>query len=96
MTANAIRAALKARKAAQSTGPRSLTDLAHAIGYALPSLHQAIAGRRHMPADMLAGILRELPELQPMACPSSDGSAPSASDSQASPASDERCPTAVE
>lgn len=63
MTAASIRAAIAARKAAQSAGPRTLADLARACGVSLSSLHQALAGRRAMPPATEAAIRAALPEL---------------------------------
>lgn len=58
-----VAAALNARKEAQAAGPRSLSDLARACGVSLSSLHQALGGKRAMPAATEAAIRASLPEM---------------------------------
>lgn len=58
-----VAAALSDRKDSQAAGPRSLSDLARACGVSLSSLHQALGGKRAMPAATEAAIRAALPEL---------------------------------
>lgn len=59
----AIVAALDARRQALRDGPRTLSDLARACGYAQPTLHKAVTGARPFPARLEAAIRAALPEL---------------------------------
>ena len=59
-----VKAALAARRKAQAQGPRSISDLASALGVRLSTLHLQLNGRRPMPAETVAAIRRALPEIQ--------------------------------
>lgn len=63
MTLAQVRAALASREEEQAAGPRSIAGLARACGVSLSSLHQALDGKRPMPATMRAAIMGALPEL---------------------------------
>ena len=59
----AVRAAINARSKAMSDGPRSMADLARAIGVRPSTLHLQLTSRRPMPAETAAAIRAVLPEI---------------------------------
>lgn len=61
--AQRIAEALQARKTAQSPGPRSLSDLAAALGMDKGNLHRTVNGVRPMPPQLAARIAELLPEV---------------------------------
>jgi len=60
----AVVAAIDARRAGLREGPRSMSDLARILGILRSTLHLQLSGWRPMPAEVLAAIRRELPEIQ--------------------------------
>ena len=63
MNGDSIKEALSARKKAGAAGPRTVAELAAAVGANRTALHDALAGRRPMPVDVAAAIRRALPEV---------------------------------
>lgn len=58
-----VQAALDARKASQANGPRTMADLARAIGANRGNMHNFLTGAKPMPAATEAAIRAALPEL---------------------------------
>lgn len=59
----AVESALAARKDAMRGGPRTVADLARALGMRPSTLHIYLTGRRTMPAHVAAAIRAALPEM---------------------------------
>lgn len=61
--AAAVRAALEGGREMQLDGPRTVSDLARALGLRRSTLHRYLTGARAMPADVEAAIRAALPEI---------------------------------
>lgn len=59
----AVETALAARKDAGASGPRTVSDLARALGLRRSTLHRYLTGVRAMPAHIAAAIRAVLPEI---------------------------------
>lgn len=63
MTAPAIKAALHQRKATGAPGPRSMRELAAAVGVKPSVFSHYVHGRRSWPPETLAAVRAVLPEV---------------------------------